>query len=337
MTTIAIGTAKGGWLLDEDLTVRAAVFPGWKVPAWGRTPNGDTLASLASNWFGASLQRSSDLETWEPITDGPTYDNGRNLNQIWTLTTEGNTIYAGVDEAGLFRSTDDGATWSGVAALNDRAALGRWMPGLGGLCAHHVLTHENRITVGISAVGVFRSDDAGASFKKADAGVTSAVEASEDYDEGHCVHSIVAHPRDPNRIWRQDHSGVYRTSDGGEHWTRIETGLPARFGFPIGRDPATGRLFVVPMESDANRVSAEGRFRVFTSDDEGDTWRVSGTGWSDTPSYDTVLRNALATDDAGRVVVGTTGGNVWITTDSGDHWELAEFQFPRILSVEILG
>lgn len=90
-------------MLDEDLTVRApSLFPGWKVAAWGRTPNGDTLASLASNWFGASLQRSPDLETWEPITDGPAYDNGRNLNQIWALTTEGDTIYAGVDEAGLF-------------------------------------------------------------------------------------------------------------------------------------------------------------------------------------------------------------------------------------------
>lgn len=338
MPTIAIGTAKGGWLLDPDLSIRqAGLFAGWKVSAWGALPGGELLAALASNWFGASVQRSSDLEQWEPVANGPAYDNGRSLNQIWALVRHGDTVYAGVDEAGLFRSTDGGSTWTGVDGLNDLAALGRWMPGLGGLCAHHIIAKGDRLVVGISAAGVFRSDDRGESFTKADGGVTAAVEPSADLDEGHCVHSIVSHPDDPDRMWRQDHSGVYRTSDGGRRWDRIEKGLPANFGFPIGRDGASGRIYVVPMESDANRVSAEGRFRVYCSDDEGDSWEVAGVGWADTPSYDTVLRNAMATDGQGTVIVGTTGGNLWITTDAGDNWIEAELQFPRILSVELVG
>jgi hypothetical protein len=338
MTVIAVGTAKGGYLLEADCTIRsAALFPGWKVTAWADTGDGGALAALGSNWFGASLQRSDDLDTWETIGNPPAYDDDRPLEQIWTLAATDDVLYAGVEEAGLFKSNDGGSTWEGVAALNDLGARGRWMPGLGGLCAHHVLANGDRLMVAISAVGVFRSDDRGASFTKVDTGVTTAVEPTDALDEGHCVHSIVAHPDDPDRIWRQDHSGVYRSIDGGGAWHRIEAGLPASFGFPIGRDTSSGRLFVVPMESDENRVSAEGRFRVFRSDDDGDSWHVSGTGWDESPAYDTVLRNAMATNGAGSVVVGTTGGNLWLTSDSGEHWAKADLQFPRILSVEFIG
>ena len=338
MRSIAIGTVKGGYLLDDSGCVQSGPhFPGWKVSAWGTTADGATLAALASNWFGTSIQRSRDLVDWEQLPDGPSYDDDRPLNQIWTLhLTDGGTILAGVDEAGLFRSDDGGESWRPVPGLNDRPGRGRWMPGLGGLCAHHVVTTGDRWWVGISAVGVFRSDDGGASFVGVDDGVTPATEATEETDAGMCVHSLAIDPDRPDAVWRQDHSGVYRTTDAGTSWERIEHGLPARFGFPIRRDAGSGRLFVVPLESDANRVSAEGRFRVYRSDDDGDSWAISGTGWHDHPSFDTVLRNAMAGDDEGTMVLGTTGGNVWSTRDAGDTWVQADLQLPRILSVSIV-
>ena len=334
---IAVGTSKGAYLVDSRFRMeQSGLFPGWKVTAWCRLPDGGLIAALASNWFGASLQRSADGSDWQPIPDGPSYPEGRDLNQIWTITGAGDRLYAGVDEAGLFGSDDRGTTWNEVPALNDWPARGEWMPGLGGLCAHHVLTHDDRVVVGISAVGMFVSDDRGASFEKRDFGVTKIAGDGDDVEAGRCVHSIVAHDDDPDLIWRQDHSGVYRTTDAGRSWARIEAGLPSKFGFPIGRDRQSRRLFVVPMESDENRVSAEGRFRVFRSDDDGETWQVSGTGWDDSPAFDTVLRNAMATDGEGTVVLGTTGGNIWATHDAGDTWKRAAIQLPRILSVEII-
>ena len=335
---VAIGTSKGAYLLDRDLRVdQGPVFPGWKVTAWGTHPNGSLIAALASNWFGASLQRSEDLSTWEPITDGPSFGETRPLKQIWTLhATDDGTMLAGVEEAGVFSSADDGTTWSPVPALNDWPGREGWTPGLGGLGAHHVVTNGDRWWVGISAVGVFRSDDAGKTFVKADDGVTPAVPATDATDAGMCVHAIALDHRRPDHVWRQDHSGVYRTVDAGSTWERIENGLPSRFGFPIRRDAGSDRLFVVPMESDENRITAGGRFRVFQSDDDGDSWHVSGTGWSTRPSFDTVLRGAMATDGEGMVVLGSTGGNVWVTRDAGDSWSQVDAQLPRILSVAIV-
>ena len=334
---ITIGTSKGAYIVDDRFRMQqSGLFPGWKVTAWNRTRDGELIAALASNWFGASLQRSTDGAAWQPMSDGPTYVGGRELNQIWTITNAGDRLYAGVDEAGLFSSEDGGDTWHEVPALNEWPTRADWMPGLGGLCAHHVLTHDDRVVVGISAVGMFVSDDAGSSFEKRDIGVTKIAGDGDDVEAGRCVHSIVAHGDDPDLMWRQDHSGVYRTTNAGRSWMRIESGLPSSFGFPIGRDRQSGRIFVVPMESDENRVSAEGRFRVFRSDDDGEHWEVSGTGWDDSPAFDTVLRNAMATDGDGTIVIGTTGGNVWATRDAGDTWERADLQLPRILSVEVI-
>ena len=338
MRAITIGTVKGGYVLDDSGRVLSGPhFPGWKVTAWGTTGDGATLAALASNWFGTSVQRSRDLEDWEQLPDGPSYEDGRSLDQIWTLhTTDTGTILAGVDEAGLFRSDDAGESWEPVPSLNDWPSRNRWMPGLGGLCAHHVITIGDRWWVGISAVGVFRSDDAGATFVEVDDGVTPAAEPTEETDAGTCVHSIAVDPGRPDAVWRQDHSGVYRTVNAGEWWDRIEHGLPARFGFPIRRDDASGRLFVVPLESDGNRVAADGRFRVYRSDDDGDSWGVSGTGWPDHPSFDTVLRNAMAADGDGALALGTTGGDVWLTHDAGDTWTQADLRLPRILNVSFV-
>jgi photosystem II stability/assembly factor-like uncharacterized protein len=338
MTTIGIGTEKGGFVLNRSngtWTVTRPHFPGWKVTTWSTTPQGNYLAAVASNWFGSTLHRSGDLENWEQVPNGPAYpDGGPKFNQIWTIHQHGTALLAGVDEAGLFRSHDDGLTWEPVTALNDHPSRPGWFPGLGGLCAHHILSDDDRIWVGISAVGVFRSDDGGDTFERHDQGVKPT---GDDPEPLFCVHGLCADPSDPNRIWRQDHTGVYRSADGADSWERIENGLPAAFGFAIRRDDASGRLFVVPLESDTNRLPVDGSFAAYRSDDDGDSWQVAGTGWDDSATYTTVLRGAMDTDGSGGVFFGTTGGDVWATDDSGDHWERIPHGFPRILSVKALG
>ncbi len=339
MTTIAVGTEKGGYLLrteEESWHITGPLFAGWKVTAWGTTPVGTTLAALASNWFGASIHRSHNLEDWEQVENGPSYpaDSGRKLNQIWTFSASGDRILAGVDEAGLFESNDDGTTWNAVDGLNEHPSRPSWSPGLGGLCAHHVVTAGERLWVGISAVGVFRSDDGGATFGRYDAGVPTVV--VDESEAGYCVHSIVNDPTDPDRMWRQDHLGVFRSTDGGGSWNRIEQGLPSSFGFPMVRDHASGRLFIVPLQSDENRLPVDGLFRVYSSDDDGESWHVSGNGWPESAAYTAVLRGAMAADQKGGVYAGTTSGSIWATADAGDHWAELPFVLPRILTVAVI-
>ncbi|MDX1448877.1 MAG: exo-alpha-sialidase [Acidimicrobiia bacterium] len=337
MTTIGIGTEKGGFVLrdaTDGWRVDGPLFPGWKVTTWSGTPEGHYLAALASNWFGPAIHRSPDLVEWEQIPSGPSYEGeSPKLNQIWTIHIHGDTLLAGVDEAGLFRSHDDGLTWEPVPALNDFSGRSEWFPGLGGLCAHHILTAGDSIWVGISAVGVFRSDDGGASFRRCDRGI-SGVDGGE--ADAYCVHGIVADPDDPDHIWRQDHSGVYVSEDGAESWERIEEGLPSNFGFPVARDAKSGRVFVVPLEADTNRLPVNGALRAYFSED-GRTWQPSGEGWDDAATYTTVLRGAMHTDGLGGIYFGTTGGDVWASLDSGDHWAKIPHSFPRILSVRVLG
>ena len=188
----------------------------------------------------------------------------------------------------------------------------------------------------VSAVGVFRSDDGGSSWKLCNQGVEITAPSDDFPEVGCCVHRIVADPGDADRIWRQDHSGVYRSRDGGDHWERIETGLPSRFGFPVVRDAASGALFVVPLESDQHRMPVDGRFRVFRSRDGGDSWHTSGTGHPAGEVYAGVLRDAMDTDGAGGVYLGTTAGTVHYTRDGGDTWQAMPHVLPRINSVVVL-
>lgn len=339
MQKIAVGTEKGAYFLDRKngWKVNGPNFPGWKVSAFGRAPDGTHLAALGSNWFGASVHRSNDLDKWEQVESGPSYpaDLGRKLTQIWTFHTSGNKVFAGVDEAGLFVSEDQGITWQPITSLNEHESRHTWNPGFGGLCAHHILTDGDRIWVGISAVGVFRSDDGGKTFGRFDEGVTPSATPNEDGTGayGWCVHGLVADPQDPGRIWRQDHQGVFRTLNGGDSWDRIESGLPSRFGFPIRRHHASQTLFVVPLEADENRVPSEGRLAAYRSTDAGDTWNVAGKGWPSAEQFTGVLRNAMEVDPDGGVVMGTTSGQVYVSDDVGDTWQQLPFSFPRILTV----
>lgn len=345
MTTIMVGTEKGAYALRavaDAWEVDGPLQPGWCVTAFGRAPDGRALLAVASNWFGTSVHASDGLETWEqvgaPSWDHLGEDHGRALEQVWTFHTAGDAVYAGVAHAGLFRSTDL-QDWEPVDGLNEHATRAAWQPGLGGLCAHHVLDDGgDRLWVAISSVGVMRSDDGGATFEHADDGVVAAVDPDEGAAAtGWCVHGITHDPTDPDRLWRQDHRGVYRTTDGGDSWERIDATLPNEggFGFPIVRDHATGRLFVVPLEADANRVPVGGRFAAWSSDDDGDSWHVAGDGWPDAPTFTGVLRGALATDQRGTVALGTTSGDVWVSRDTGDTWHRLPSTFPRINAVEV--
>lgn len=344
MTQIAIGTEKGGYLLNDDSgewSVDGPLFPGWKVTAFGEAPDGTHLACVGSNWFGPAVHRSTDLENWEQTDTPPAWDEeaDRKMEQIWTLHTTGDTVMAGVAHAGLFTSDDGGVSWSPIDGLNEHRTRDQWEPGLGGLCAHRILTAGDQIWVGISAVGVFRSDDNGATWEPKNAGVTSvgAPEEAERPEVGYCIHCLAQDPANPDHIWRQDHMGVYRTRDGGDNWEKIEEGLPAGFGFVIWRDDSSGRLFTIPLESSSNRVPVDGRLRVYRSDDEGDSWQLSGTGWPDSPQYTGVLRGAFDGDNDGVFCFGTTGGKVWLTSDNGDSWQELLPSFPRIGAVRIIG
>lgn len=335
MTTLAVGTEKGGWLLRRDgetaWEVEGPFFPGWRVTAFGRVADGAYLAGTASGWFGPGLHRSADLTAWEQVTPGPAFDeDGPRLEQIWALDTDAQgRLYCGVAEAGVFTSDDHGETWAPCEGFNSHPTRHAWWPGAGGMCAHRLLFDGARIWVAASAIGVFRSDDGGATFTPRNAGVAGPA-TEEEPGIGYCVHAVVANHSQPDTIWRQDHTGVYRTEDGGGRWERIEHGLPAGFGFPILRDEASGALFVVPLESDERRLPVDGRFGAWRSTDGGDSWSLSGTGWPDEPTYTSVLRGAASTDSDGGVYLGTTGGEIWVTGDAGDHWERLPGSYPRI-------
>lgn len=340
---IAVGTEKGAYVLDDSgggWSVAGPMFPGWKVSAFGSAPDGTHLAAVGSNWFGIGIHRSEDFENWTQTDDPPAWpeETERKMEQVWTFHTVGDRIWAGVAEAGLFTSDDSGVTWEPVKGLNEHRTRDEWQPGFGGLCTHRVKVDRDTQWVAISAVGVFRSEDGGATWEAKNDGV-DAVGLPEDAprpEVGYCVHCVAHDPDDPKRIWRQDHTGVYRTQDGGDNWERIENGLPANFGFVMWRDDASGRLFTIPLEADANRVPVDGALRVYRSDDDGDSWEVSGSGWSDAPQFTGVLRGAFDGDDNGAFCFGTTGGKLWLTRDNGDHWEELDPAVPRIGAVALL-
>ena len=341
-----IGTEKGAFLCRSNgdrrnWTIEGPIFKGWRVTASARTPGGRYLLATASQVYGPALHVSTDLENWKQIERGPAYPEGsdRKLNQIWTLTCTPERHYAGVDVAGLFASADDGESWEPVPGLNDHPTRESWFPGGGGLCAHVVLVDPRkpeRIWCGISAVGVWRSDDGGVTWQAKNQGVRCVIEDEKIPEIGYCVHGLVQDPDDADVIYRQDHAGMYRSRNAGDTWEKIEDGLPSWFGFPIAIDRRTKTLFSVPMESDEYRMPVDGRFAVYCSRNGGDSWEPLTDGLPQERNYAGVLRGALAVDtlDPAGVAVGSTQGDVFVSADGGAAWQRLPCRLPRVLTVE---
>lgn len=363
------GTAKGAAILTSNARrrewKRRFELKGWKVTASARDGKGRYYLAVTNPVFGPALFVSDDLNEWTQLESAPRYEPGdkgnefhwrltggasdpmgqldhmaRHVDQIWTLHPANDKLYAGVSEAGLFVSGDRGESWQPMRGLNEHETRGEWMPGFGGLCAHTVLTdpgNPDRIWVGISAAGFFRSDDGGKTWAQKNDGIPESV--------GQCVHCVTHDPARPEVLFRQDHRGVYRSDDGGDNWRVIEEGLPVAelsdglrcsFGFPVVLDRASGSLFVLPLESDNFRTPADGRLAVYRTRDGGGQWQALTSGLPD-GFYAGVLRSAMDADqlDPGGIYFGTTSGTVYGSTDLGESWTELASGLPRILSVRV--
>jgi photosystem II stability/assembly factor-like uncharacterized protein len=343
---VIVGTDKGAFLCtsDEqrkDWQVEGPLFKGWRVTASGRSPSGRYFVATASQVYGAAIHTGTDLERWHQIERAPAYPEkgDRKLNQIWTLHCGPSRHYAGVDTAGLFSSDDDGESWQPVSALNDHPTRANWFPGAGGLCAHAVLVdprQPERIWCGISAVGVWRSEDGGRSWLARNAGIRNVSEDQQFPDIGFCVHGLALDPDNADLLYRQDHAGMYRSRDGGDTWEENDQGLASWFGFPIAMEPRGKALFAFPLESDEYRMPVDGRCRVYRSRNGGDSWEPTSRGLPEHHYQAGVLRGALSVDglDPAGVYVGSTSGDLFASADGGDSWQTLPCRLPRILSVK---
>ena len=344
--TIAVGTDKGLFLVsrtDSTWTIGEPQFLGWRVTAFERLKSGTFLVGAGSEWFGPAVHRSDNALDWSQVAPGPRFepDDGAELQQIWRFHETPDALYLGVAEAALFRSDDEGLTWSHVTGLRGHESVANWEPGAGGLCAHSILHHPadpNRLWVGISAVGVFRSDDGGDSWALMNDGVqlTAPPESRSGHDIGYCVHALVLDPGDPEVLYRQEHRGLYRSDDGSQTWQDANDGVPSRFGFPLVMDHSTRHLFAVPQESDEHRIPVDGKLRIYRSADGARTWQDASRGLADAPGYAGVLRTAMTTDHHGLVAFGTTSGELYVSEDSGDSWSPVDVTFPRIFCVSVV-
>jgi hypothetical protein len=295
--------------------------------------------------YGTTIRVSDDLgDTWTQVEAGPSYseESGFKLNRIWQIVpghaTEPDTLYAGVDEAGLFASHDGGTTWDEVTGLTQHPTRDEWAPGNGGLCLHTILvdpSNSQRMWVGISAVGVLRTEDGGQSWQTCNQGLPQLATGVRTQDVGRCVHKLVLDPSDPNTLYCQFHGGVFKSTDAADSWQPIEDGLPSNFGFPMGIT-AGGDLFVIPLESDMQRHVKDGQLRVYRSRDGGAQWAPTGEGLPDQPHYVGVLRDAMSVDtlEPAGIYFGTSMGEVFYSPDGGEHWDRLPGQFPRITSIK---
>ena len=356
-------------------------FAGWElyhVKGSPADPN-RLYASQTSSWSGQVIQRSSDGgKTWEtpgggpgkspqgwpigesnkfvydtsektgkPLTTHQFYDGTQHpweFKRVWHLEpslSDPNTVYAGVEDAALFRSTDGAASWQELSGLRGHGTGPHWQPGAGGMCLHTVILDRNdpgRIYIAISAAGAFRTDDGGATWKPINRGLRSQFLPDQDAEIGHCVHHVAMHPLRPGVLFMQKHWDVMRSDDAGDNWREVSGNLPTDFGFVIdvhAHEPET--IYVVPIKSDGEHYPPEGKLRVYRSRTGGNEWEALTNGLPQQNCYVNVLRDAMAIDslDSCGVYFGTTGGQVYLSPDAGDSWAPIVRDLPAVLSVEV--
>jgi photosystem II stability/assembly factor-like uncharacterized protein len=362
---VLVGTRKGAFILTADgqrneWEVSGPHFAGWEVyHVNGSSVNPNRLyASQNTSWFGQMLQRSDDGgQTWEAVSNEFKYEgvpgthkwydgtqHPWEFKRIWHLEpslTDPDTIYAGAEDAALFKSVDGGQTWQELAGL--RGVKGDlWQPGAGGMCVHTIILdpkNRDRIFIAISAAGVFRTDDSGKTWRPVNQGLKSNWELPDPAAEvGHCVHRIALHPSNPNTLFMQKHWDVMRSDNAGESWSEVSGDLPSDFGFPIqvhAHQPET--IYVVPIKSDSEHFPPDGKLRVYRSRSGGNDWEALTKGLPQKDCYVNVLRDAMAVDalDPCGVYFGTTGGQVYLSAENGDSWSPIVRDLPAVLSVEV--
>ena len=335
-------------------------------------------ASQSSGWFGQILQRSDDggktwappggepistpgppkpisnrfaydvsAETGAPLTTHMWYDGTQHpweFKRVWHLEpslTDANVVYAGVEDAGLFRSTDGAASWQELSGLRGHGTGPKWQPGAGGMCLHTILldpSNPDRIYIAISAAGAFRTDNGGKSWKPINKGLVSDFMPNPTAEVSHCVHHVAMHPSRPDTLFMQKHWHVMRSDDAGDNWTKISGNLPTDFGFVIdvhAHEPET--LYVVPIKSDSLHFPIDGKLQVHRSRTGGNEWEPLTNGLPQKDCYVNVLRDAMSVDsldDCG-IYFGTTGGQVYCSPNGGDNWKPIVHDLPAVLSVEV--
>ncbi len=362
---VLVGTRKGAFILTSDgkrenWNVSGPHFAGWEIYHLKGSPVDPNrlYASQSSGWFGQMIQRSNDGgQTWEPVGNRFEYEGVPGTHQwydgtphpwefkrVWHLEpslTDPDTVYAGVEDAALFRTTDGGQTWQELAGLRGHGSGANWAPGAGGMGLHTILLdpiNPGRMFIAISAAGAFRSDDAGTTWRPINRGLKSDYIPEEEAEVGHCVHRIAMHPSRPDVLFMQKHWDVLRTDNAGELWHEVSGNLPTDFGFVIdvhAHEPET--IYVVPIKSDSEHYPPDGKLRVYRSRTGGNDWEALTRGLPQRDCYVNVLREAMAVDSLAPcgVYFGTTGGQVYASADAGDSWEPIVRDLPAVLSVEV--
>jgi hypothetical protein len=380
---VLVGTRKGAFVLSSDgkrqqWDVSGPHFAGWEIYHLKGSPADPNrlYASQSSGWFGQLIQRSNDAgKTWETVGNKFVYDGVPGMHQwhdgkprpwefkrVWHLEpslSDPDTVYAGVEDAALFRSTDSGQNWQELAGLRGHGSGPRWQPGAGGMCLHTILfdpSNSGRMYIAISAAGAFRTDDGGQTWKPINRGLYSAFLPDPTAEVGHCVHRIAMHRSRPNVLFMQKHWDVMRTDNAGDSWQDVSGNLPGEhmvypvkdgepktadlkgFGFVIdvhAHEPET--IYVVPIKSDGQHFPPEGKLRVYRSRTGGNEWEPLTNGLPQKDCYVNVLRDAMAVDslDSCGLYFGTTGGQVYASADAGESWAPIVRDLPAVLSVEV--
>ena len=362
---VLVGTRKGAFILTADgkrqsWDVSGPHFGGWEMYHLKGSPADPNriYASQTSGWFGQVMQRSSDGgKTWETVDNKFVYDGQTGTHQwydgtphpwefkrVWHLEpslTDPDTVFAGVEDAAIFRSTDAGTSWQELSGLRTHSTGNRWQPGAGGMGLHTILldpANAKRMFIAISAAGAFRTDDAGETWRPINKGLRSQYIPDPEAEVGHCVHRIAAHRSRPDVLYMQKHWDVMRSTNAGESWEEISGNLPTDFGFVIdvnANHPDT--IYVVPIKSDSEHYPPDAKLRVYRSRTGGNEWEPLTKGLPQRDCYVNVLRDAMAVDslDPCGIYFGTTGGQVYASADSGDHWQAIARDLPAVLSVEV--